>query len=57
MRIQEAIAAFKTYDVRSPGFGLAEFANIYQQNGQPDEARRTAEPLLAARRDFTIALG
>jgi adenylate cyclase len=54
-RIQEAIAAFKAYDARSPGFGLADLVIIYQQNGQPDEAKRTAERLLAARRDFKIA--
>jgi len=28
---------------------------MYQQNGQPDEAKRTAERLLAARPGFTIA--
>jgi adenylate cyclase len=53
-RIQEAIAAFKGYDARSPGFGLTDLVIIYQQNGQPDEARRTAERLLAVRRDFKI---
>jgi adenylate cyclase len=54
-RMDEAIAAFKAYDARSPGFGLVDLVIIYQQNGQPDEAKRTAKRLLAARRDFTIA--
>jgi adenylate cyclase len=53
-RIQEAIAAFIAYDARSPGFGLADLVIIYQQNGQFELARRTAERLLAVRRDFTI---
>lgn len=54
-RILEAIAAFQAYDARSSGFGLVDLVIIYQQNGQPDEARRTAERLLAVRRDFKIA--
>ena len=56
-RIADAIAAFKEYDARSPGngFGLVDLVIIYQQNGQPDEAKRTAERLLAARPGFTIA--
>jgi tetratricopeptide (TPR) repeat protein len=53
-RIQEAIAAFIAYDARSPGFGLADLVIIYQQNGLFELARRTAERLLAVRRDFTI---
>lgn len=54
-RIEEAIAAFKAYDARSPGFGLVDLVIIYQQNGRPEEAKQTAKRLLAARRDFTIA--
>jgi adenylate cyclase len=56
-RITDAIAAFKEYDARSPGlgFGLVDLVIIYQQNGRPDEAKRTAERLLAARPGFTIA--
>jgi adenylate cyclase len=54
-RSQEAIATFKAYDQRSPGFGLVDLVIIYQQNGQPDDARQTAERLLKIRRDFTIA--
>jgi len=53
-RTEEAIAAFKAYEARSPGFGLIDLVIIYQETGQADEARRTAERLLAARRDFTI---
>jgi adenylate cyclase len=54
-KIEEAITAFKAYDARSPGFGLTDLVIAYQENGQPDEAKQTAERLLAARRDFTIA--
>ncbi len=53
-RIEEAIAAFKAYGARSPGFGLLDLVIIYQQNGRPEEARETAKRLLAARPDFTI---
>ena len=53
-RIEEAIAAFKAYDARSPGFGLLDLVIIYQQNGRPEEAKETAKRLLAARPDFTI---
>ena len=51
-RTEEAIAAFKAYDARSPGFGLVI---AYQQSGRPGEAMQTAERLLTARRDFTIS--
>ena len=54
-KIQKAITAFTTYDARNPGSGLTDLVIAYQENGQPDEAKRTAERLLAARRDFTIA--
>jgi adenylate cyclase len=53
-RIEEAIAAFKAYDARHPGFGLTDLVIAYQQNGQPEEAKQAAKRLLAARRDFTI---
>jgi adenylate cyclase len=53
-RIEEAIAAFKAYGARSPGFGLLDLVIIYQQNGRPEEARETAKQLLAARPDFAI---
>jgi len=54
-RINDAIATFKAYDARSPGFGLADLAIVYQQNGQAVEAKATAQRLLAYRRDFKIS--
>jgi adenylate cyclase len=53
-RIDEAIEAFKTYNEKSPGFGLLDLVIIYQQNDRPEEARQTAEQFLAARPGFTI---
>jgi adenylate cyclase len=54
-RIDEAIAAFRAYHARSPGFGLSDLVICYQQTGRPAEAKRTAAQLLSVRRDFTIA--
>ena len=56
-QVEEAISAFKAYDARIPGFGfgLADLTILYQQNGQPAEAKQIVERLLAARPDFTIA--
>ena len=54
-RIEEAIAAFKEYHARSPGFGLVDLVIIYQENGRPSEARQAAQALMAARKTFTIA--
>jgi adenylate cyclase len=54
-RTEEAIAAFKAYDARHPGFGLSDLVIAYQENGQPDEAKQTAKRLLAASPDFTVA--
>ena len=54
-RTEQAIAAFQAYHARNPGFGLTDLVIIYQQTGQPEKARRTAEQLLAARPNFTIA--
>jgi adenylate cyclase len=53
-RTEDAIAAFKAYDARSPGFGLADLVIAYHQSGRLEEARRAAERLLATRRDFTV---
>ena len=53
-RTEKAIAAFKAYNFRSPGFGLIDLVILYQETGQQDEARQTAKCLLEARRDFTI---
>jgi adenylate cyclase len=54
-RTEQAIAAFKAYHARSPGFGLTDLVIIYQESGPAEEARRTAEQLMAARPGFTIA--
>ena len=54
-RTEQAIAAFKAYHARNPGFGLTDIVIAYQQTGQIEEARRTAEQLLVARPNFTIA--
>ena len=54
-QIEEAIEAFKTYDARSPGFGLTDLIITYQQNGQPELAKQTAQRFLAARPKFTVA--
>jgi adenylate cyclase len=54
-RFDEAITAFKEYNVRNAGFGLSDLVIAYQQIDQPEEARQTAEQLLSVRRDFTIA--
>jgi adenylate cyclase len=54
-QIDEAIAAFEAYNVRSPGFGLVDLVIAYQENGQTDKAKDAAKRLLSARRDFTIS--
>jgi adenylate cyclase len=53
-RNEEAIAAFKAYNARSPAFGLLDLVILYQENGQPEHATQAAKRLLEARRDFTI---
>ena len=54
-RTEQAIAAFKAYHARNAGFGLTDIVIACQQTGQIEEARRTAEQLLLARPNFTIA--
>jgi len=54
-RFADAIAAFKAYDARTAGFGLADLVIAYRQIDQPEEAKRTAQQLLSLRRDFTVA--
>ena len=54
-RTEQAIAAFKTYHARSPGFGLTDIVVAYQETGQSQRAKRAAEELLAERPNFTIA--
>ena len=53
-RTEQAIAAFKAYHARSAGFGLTDLVIIYQEIGVAEEAKRTAEQLMAARPNFTI---
>ncbi len=54
-RPEQAIAAFQAYHARNPGFGLTDLVIVYQQTGQAEKARQTAEQLLVARPNFTIA--
>jgi tetratricopeptide (TPR) repeat protein len=42
---EQAIAAFKAYHARSPGFGLTDIVIAYQETGQTQEAMRAAEQL------------
>ena len=53
-KIAEAMPAFEAYHARSPGFGLLDLVICHQTSGRPEEAKRTAEQLLAIRRDFTV---
>ena len=53
-RVENAITAFKAYDARYPGFGLADLVIAYHQDGQLELARQTAERLLSRRPNFTI---
>jgi adenylate cyclase len=54
-RFEEAIAAFKAYHARSPGFGLVDLALVYTKTGRPEEAKSAAKALMAERPTFTIA--
>jgi len=54
-RPEQAIAAFQAYHARNPGFGLTDLVIVFQQTGQAEKARQTAEQLLVARPNFTIA--
>jgi len=54
-KTEKAIEAFEAYHARNPGFGLTDIVIAYQQTGRPEEARRAAEQLLAARPKFTVA--
>lgn len=53
-RTDAAIAAFKAYGERSPGFGHADLAIIYEQAGRHDEARAEIAKHLAARPNATV---
>ena len=54
-RTDDAIATFEAYNARNPGFGLTDVVIAHQEKGQPEEAKRTAARLMAARPEFTIA--
>lgn len=54
-RAAEATAAFRAYHARSPGFGLADIVMIQEQAGDLENARSTANQLVAARPTFTVA--
>jgi len=54
-RLDDAIAAFKEYSRRSPGFGLSDLVIAYQQKGDLEQSRRVAQALIAAKPDFTVA--
>ncbi len=54
-RNEEAVQAFRAYNARSPGFGLADIVMIEEQAGDIDAARKTAAELMAARPDFTVS--
>lgn len=53
-RTDEAMAAFRAYHARSPGFGLADIVMIHEQAGRIEQARETAAQLVAARPTFTV---
>jgi adenylate cyclase len=54
-RTEEAIAAFKAFHARAPGFGLADLVIVHQQSGRPEQAKEAADQLMRARRNFTIS--
>jgi adenylate cyclase len=53
-RTEEALAAFRAYHARSPGFGLADILMIQEQAGELEAARETAAQLAPARPAFTV---
>src|SRR5262249_40098052 len=54
-RTEEAMAAFRAYHARSPGFGLSDIVMIEEQAGNLEAAKRTAAELLAARPGFSVS--
>ena len=50
----QAIAAFKAYGERSPGFGHADLAILHEQAGRHEEARTEISRHLAARPGATV---
>lgn len=53
-RFDEAIAAFKAYNERSPGFGLVDLVIVYKQMDRSEDAKSEAARLLAIRPRFTV---
>jgi adenylate cyclase len=54
-RIDDAVRVFRAYSERSPGFGHADLAIMYQQAGRAEEARAEIAKLRAARSNYTIS--
>jgi adenylate cyclase len=54
-RTEEALAAFRAYHARSPGFGLADIVMVQEQARQLDDARETAAQLAVLRPNFTVS--
>jgi len=55
-QFDEAIAAFEEFHARRPGsgFGLVDLVIAYEQEGQSEQAKKTAAQLLSEKREFTI---
>jgi adenylate cyclase len=53
-QIENAIAAFKAYEARNPGSGLADLVIAYCQSGYVETAQQTARRLLSRHPSFTI---
>ena len=53
-RREEAMAAFRGFHARSPGFGLADIVMIQEQAGRLVDAGETVAQLIAARPEFTV---
>jgi hypothetical protein len=49
------VRVFRAYSERSPGFGHADLAIMYQQAGRAEEARAEIAKLRAARSNYTIS--
>jgi adenylate cyclase len=54
-RPEEAMAAFRRFHARSPGYGLADLLMLQEQTGRLEDARESAAELRVARPDFTVA--
>jgi adenylate cyclase len=54
-RRDAALASFRGYHEREPGFGLADIVMMQEQAGLAEEARATARQLAVLRPSFTVA--